>query len=489
VDTMERVEEDYQTFSVEKYRASLEKLRQLAPIDIVDDISLHITKIHGRRDAHMANLFVPLSPLEIDFPGEGRIRGRTSAINVGDTGTGKTSVVQSICEAARVGLQLSGMTASRTGITYGCEYDERRGWRIKAGALLKMNRQILIVDEAQDLKSEDLKTMAEGIDTGLTRIDRIQNKVFESATRVIFNCNPRHPQKMWEQRTMDSYRYGCEAIKSVFPQMMIRRIDLVLFSTAWDVDKEKIFFPVVPEGEPLVSPEDLQALIFFAWNLKPEQIVIDTDTAHYIRKVAKYLSNKFGAADDLPIVYPEDFRKTMARLSVAYAILDLSTSEDFSQVIVTPGHVAEVCELLERIYEAENCRLDKYAKSYLQSHGLADLSEIRVKIDSILSSKQEKAWRFASIVCQLLKCQDGEKLRKADLVDELGVEKQKIQQEMRFFTKIHLVQLTQQGYAPTPRMFRLFIKLEQTDPEAYNFEKVRDRLFEALGKKGDEDDF
>jgi hypothetical protein len=245
VNKLERQEEDYQAFNLEKVRPHLEKLQELEPRQIVEDISRHMTKIYERIDIHLGNILVLLSPLEIDFPGEGRIRGRLSAINVGETGTGKTTIVAKLCDAARVGQQVSGMTASRTGITYGCEHDERRGWRIKAGAFLKMNRQILIVDEAQDLKSEDLKTVAEGFDTGLTRIDRIQNKVFESKTRVIFNCNPRHPKKAWEQRTMDSFRYGCQAIQGVFAQMMIRRIDMVLFSTAWDVDKEKIFLSCI----------------------------------------------------------------------------------------------------------------------------------------------------------------------------------------------------------------------------------------------------
>ena len=80
----------------------------------------------------------------------------------------------------------------------------------------------------------------------------------------------------------------------------------------------------------------------------------------------------FGGADDLPIVYPEDFRKTLARLSVAYAVLDLSTNEDFTRVIIEPHHVAEVCEFLEKIYQAENCRLHRYARAYLESHGLGD---------------------------------------------------------------------------------------------------------------------
>jgi hypothetical protein len=335
-----------------------------------------------------------------------------------------------------------------------------------------MNRQILLVDEAQDLKSEDLKTMAEGFDSGLTRIDRIQNKIFESKTRVIFNCNPRHPKKIWEQRTMDSFRYGCQAIMGIFPQMMIRRIDLVLVSTAWDVNKEKIFFPTEPEGEPLVTPEDLQALVFFAWNLAPEQIIISPETAQYIREIAKYLSGKFGGADDLPIVYPEDFRKTMARLSVAYAILDLATDESFTQVTVNPGHVADVCEFLERIYEAENCNLHKYTKSYLSAHGLADIDEIQEKIDSfLLVGETEVKKRFHHIMYQLLHCREDDRVNKKDLADEFDLNVKTIQRDMQFFIRYRLIEASVHvGYKPTPKLFRLVNRLERIDAQKYNFE-------------------
>lgn len=471
VDTLMRLEEDYQVFDIEKVRPHLERLQVLGPRQIVEDLSRHVTKIYERIDIHLGNLLALISPLTIDFPGDGRIRGRLAAINVGDTGTGKTTIVGKLCDAARVGLQVSGMTASRTGITYGCEHDERRGWRIKAGAFLKMNRQILLVDEAQDLKSEDLKTMAEGFDTGLTRIDRIQNKIFESQTRVIFNCNPRHPKKIWEQRTMDSFRYGCQAIQGIFPQMMIRRIDMVLTSTAWDVDKEKIFFPTAPDSAPLVEPEDLRALVFFAWNLTPEQIIINPQVAQYIKEIAKYLSGKFGGSDDLPIVYSEDFRKTMARLSVAYAILDLSTDTDFSKVIVTPGHVAEVCEFLERVYGAENCNLHKYAKIYMAAHGLGDFEEIQTKIDCILVGDFATRQRFHHIVYQLLHCQEGDRVRKGDLADEFDINAKTIQRDMQFFIRYKLVEPNiQSGYKPQPKLFRLMNRLELMDPQKYNFD-------------------
>jgi hypothetical protein len=490
IDTLERMEEDYQTFTVEKYRLNLEKLKAMDPEDIVDDLAVHVTRIYERQDLHLGVLLLLCSPLRFEFPGEKEIRGWLSAIVVGDTGTGKTTVSEGLLNFAQVGNRVSGMTASRTGITYGIDYDERRGWRIKAGALLKMNRQALIVDEAQDIAQQDLKTMAEGIDTGIMRIDRIQNKVFESKTRVLFGCNPVNPKMHASQRTMDSFRYGCEAIQGIFPEMMIRRIDFVMFAASWDIDdKEKIYFPEIPDTEQQVLREDLQALIFFAWNLKPEQIVISERTALFIRQIAKSLSDVCGGADDLPIVYAEDFRKTMARLSVAFAVLDLNTTDDFEQVIVEIRHVGKAYDLLERMYRAENCRLDQYAKSYLESHGMGDLPEVRNKIDKVLSGKPEKAWRFAYIVCRLLTCQDGDKVRKVDLVEELEVDKPIVQQEMRFFSKNHLVQPTQQGYVPLPRMIRLFNKLEKVDPETYKFEKIRDRLAETIDRRGEKDDF
>ena len=75
---------------------------------------------------------------------------------------------------------------------------------------------------------------------------------------------------------MDSFRYGAEAIKGIFPGMMIRRIDFAMFAATWDIeDKEKIYYPETPDTPQQVTDEDLRALIFFAWNLKPEQIVID----------------------------------------------------------------------------------------------------------------------------------------------------------------------------------------------------------------------
>jgi len=44
--------------------------------------------------------------------------------------------------------------------------------------------------------------------------------------------------------------------------------------------------------------------------------------------------------------------------------------------MVGPGHVADACELLERIYEARNCKLDKYAKNYRLTHGIEGIEKL-----------------------------------------------------------------------------------------------------------------
>jgi len=468
VDTLVPQDEDYQCFDLDAARPRLKKLQAMDVDEIALDLSYHVTRIYKRQELHLGVLLVLCSPLWINFPGEGRIRGWLSSIIVGDTGTGKTSISQGIFEFARAGDRVSGLTASRTGITYGLDHDERKGWRVKAGALLKMSRQALIVDEAQDLPQHELKTMAEGLDTGLIKIDRIQHKTFESTTRTIFSCNPRDPKQFSNQRKMEDFRHGCQALEGLFPDMMLRRVDLFLFATSGDIEnKEEIFNPPQDLDPPQVTAEDLRALIFFAWNLKEDQVVISPEVGQEIRHRSLKLSRVFGC-DKPPIVYPEDFRKTLARLAAAYAVLDLSTNEDFTQVIVLPDHVSEAALLVDWIYRAENCRLDKHAQAYRESYGLDDLEDLKIQIDKKLDGLHGR--RFARIMAQLLRCQKDERLRKNDLAEEFDVDKKTIQREMSWFVKNRLVKSNiHTGYSPEPRLFKLIGRLEKLDAAKYSF--------------------
>lgn len=463
IDTMEAQEEDWQAFNIDKARPLLRELQVLDIMDwdILKDLTYHVTKIYKRYDLHLGVLLNLCSPKWIDFPGDGRIRGWISAVIIGDTGTGKSETTEKIYNYAGVGYRVSGMTSSRTGITYACEYDEKRGWRIKAGALLKMSGQAIIIDEAQDLAEEDLKTMAEAIERGRLKIDRIQNKEFEAETRSVFLCNPVNPKRRSDQRTMSSYKYGCRSVGDIFPKMMLRRLDLILFAASNDIkDKNKIFNQPKPKNlVQVVSPENLKALIYYAWNLPPEKIIIPDDIVKSIREESSILATKFGGGEDLPIVYPEDFRKTFCRMCVACAVIDLSSDDDFESITVKQIHVGFMSDRLNEIYAHKNCQLDKHSVEYEHENTLDNEHVVaeRLRIH-LLDFSGDRTKRFTKIFNELLQLDPSnkkEKLSTSYLKDILDVSRRTIFDDIKPLIEDRLI-ISSRGYLPTPKLFQLW---------------------------------
>jgi hypothetical protein len=460
IDTMEPQEEDWQAFDLERCRPLLRDLQRLSVKELLDDLTYNVTRIYDRHDLHLGVMLTLCSPRWIDFRGEGRIRGWISSVVIGDTGVGKSQTAESIFDYAGVGYRVSGMTSSRTGITYACEYDEKRGWRIKAGAMLKMSGQAMIVDEAQDLEESELKTMAEALDRGKLKIDRIQNKEFQAETRCFFSCNPRDAKRAADQRTMGSYKYGCRAVGDIFPKMMLRRLDLALFAASYDIKDKAVFDREIPSTCPtVVTRENLRALIYFAWNLPSERINVPADVAQVIRREAIRLSAKFGGGQDLPIVYPEDFRKTLHRLCVACAVIDLSSEDDFESILVKRDHVEYIVEELDRIYSARNCQLDKHAEEWEREHSLEDEWATAERLHSHLQdmdgSRRDRVSLIFNELMRLDPENKKEKLSQVYLRDMLDVTRRTVFEDMRMLIDERLV-ISSRGYLPTPKLFQLW---------------------------------
>jgi len=462
VDQIESQEEDWQAFDIEKSRVLL---NQLKPVDfpyLLKDVAYSVTRIYERDNLHAGILFTLCSPPWIDFPSDGRIRGWISSCIIGDSGTGKTSLTEKIFSYAGVGHRVSGMTSSRTGITYACEHDEKRGWRIKAGAMPKMSGQALIIDEAQDLDELDLKTMAEAIDSGVLQVDRVQSKSFRTETRCIFSCNPKSSERIADQRTMASFRRGCTAISTVFPKMMIRRLDIVLPAASNDIENKAFAINNARRPEYLkqvVTPENLRALCYFAWNLQPHQIIISESTALYIQSNATLLSDKFGQGEDLPIVYPEDFRKTMARLCVALAVLDLSTTDDFETITVTSEHVDMIYSWIETLYSAQNFQLDRYSGIRFKENRLikTDIPEIMQTINDHIGTSPERKERLIEHIKMLTSIPENEsqKLSIGMLARAHDVDQKTIRRDLEAL-KTHGLVKTSCGVVATDKLY-LFI--------------------------------
>ena len=473
IDTMEKQEEDWQSFRLTDETIGL--LKDIQKFDattgeLTQELMYTVTKIYGRHDLHLGVLLSLCSPRWIDFPGEGIIRGWVSTVIIGDTGTGKSDVSEELFKYAKVGYRISGSTASRTGITYSIDYDERRGWRIKAGAHLKMSGQALIVDEAQDLEEADLKTMAEALDSGRLQIDRIQNKNFEAETRVIFVCNPRDPKRSSNQKTVASYRYGCMSLIDIFPKMMLRRLDLAIFAASFDIgNKDEVYNTTTPKNyTPTITPRHLQSLIFYAWNLTSDQVIISKSVSDLIRKESSRLSSIYGQCEDIPIVYPEDFRKTFARLCASVAVLDLSSDDDFQTITVKKDHVYFMSDFLSMCYSNRNCMLDEYSKSYAKENTLSDQELVYSRLKANMDANPDRYEYMSCILSELIKLSpDGrEKLSNPNIKDILEVEigRTSLFRMIRPWVDERLIK-SSRGYLPTAKLNQFLHWLKENHPD------------------------
>ena len=480
IDTLEKRDEDWQKFDLVKSKNYLEDIQAMDIMSIITDLSDNVTQIYSREELHLGVMLTLCSPQWINLPGEGRIRGWMSSVVIGDSGTGKSNCAERLLNHGGVGYRVSGMTSSRTGLTYSIDHDPTHGWRIKAGWMLKMNKQALIIDEAQDLPEEDIKTMADAMDTGKLSVARVENRTFEAMTRCIFLCNPKQMDRTANQRTMDSFLFGCQSLSDIFPQMMLRRLDLAMFAARFDIEDRSVLFQLKQNTvENIITSKHMRALIHYAWNLKPEQILISSETVVAIRKAALRLSDKFGQCTDLPIVCPEDYRKTITRIASSLAILDLSSKDGFKTIDVLPKHVAFSCQaFLEQMYSASNCRLDRYSDRYVSENVLdKDMQKKFYKelTINILPASPGAAKRILYMMKEIVAVgvNDNIKIPQREFYEHFSVDAKTIRRDMQWFIENKLV-LSARGYKPTNKLVIFFNYIKDMDQQ---IEKVEDRLY------------
>ena len=281
---------------------------------------------------------------------------------------------------------------------------------------------------------------------------------------------------------MDSYRYGCLSLKGIFPDMMIRRTDLNLFVSSWDIqDKSKIYSPPKVSSPLYVTEENLKALVYYAWNLREDQVVVSPEVTDMIRSVSLKLAKKYGGPGaDLPIVYPEDFRKTFCRLVAALAVLDLSSDDDFETIKVTRRHVDFMANFIDTIYSAENCRLNEYSKRYNEEHHLAEADELYVQLKTIKDNQQpgSQKWKMiSSMIAEILKLRpDGkDKISQKYFADVHDITRVTVNKYLLPFVKRKLIQ-SSRGYKPSTKLIRFASFIEREHPDFWDLEEESDDL-------------
>ncbi len=409
---------------------------------IVNDLVQNVTLVYDRFEAHVALLLTYHSCLNYYFQDQLEKRGWLETVFVGDSGQAKTQLVSNVMEFAGIGNMASGEGSSRTGLIYRLEQMGER-WFLTWGRYPLSDRKLMAIDEFGELPAEDFGKITEARTTGVLRVDRAKNAETNARVRLILLTNPAH------KKTLKEFTHGVESLKYLFASPAdIRRLDLAVFLKSGDVSKTVLNAERKPTETQLITSEVLRQSILWAWSRKASDITIEPDAMKQILKRADYLGEKYGYAQDIPILEPSDLRKKLARMSIALAILIHSTDDTHEKVIVTVEHVAYIVELLELIYDNSNARLDLYSLKSKEETELtaAERAAIRKKLDDLDFADHAGV---STEILDLFKKNDV--LKPAEIIDMLGYERNQINTRLAILTKHTMITRTKNGLRKLPK--------------------------------------
>ncbi|WP_436705684.1 hypothetical protein [Bacillus cereus] len=130
----EQVKEDLATFQPADYTA--ESIEQKLGA-ICNDLTYNVTHIVERDETLLAVLLTLHSVLRFKVPWDlNPLRGWVELKIVGDTGTGKSALIEKVMKYSGLGTRVNAESTSRTGLTYKMEQSGAQGaWYIVWGAM------------------------------------------------------------------------------------------------------------------------------------------------------------------------------------------------------------------------------------------------------------------------------------------------------------------------------------------------------------------
>ena len=452
IDTLEPLEDDFESFQVEENVHHLRALQSLPWSDILEDLTEHVTRVYEREEILVAILLTYCSPRWVPFNDE-IIRGWLVTVIIGDSGSGKTQTHQRIAEFINIGDCFSGLTGSRTGLAYALVEHKQKGWQVRIGRYPANSRKILTVDEAQHLPGWDLRTISKAMEEGFLQIDRVQSKGYESQTRLLMIANPK------KDLVMDSFSFGCESLTTILPPTIIRRTDVAVFANSGDLKDLSVINRKRTEGaRRRVTPEMLRALVYWAWNLRPEQIIFTSEAEDVCLRRAGEMSDVYGYAVDIPLITLSDCRNNLARIAAAFAALLVSADEHFTRLVVEPKHVRMAADFLCRVYSHENCALDDYSRIARYGSQLLDYDQIEQDFMDKWAQEKHAQGRDKGFFSRLIfTLHITRTIRREDLAEQVGCSVDTVKRVIRLLKRFNLIDTTRDGYVKKPK-FNKFLR-------------------------------
>jgi hypothetical protein len=417
---------------------------------ICNDLTYNVTHIVERDEILLGILLTYHSILRFHVPWDTQaIRGWLEFVITGDTGTGKSAIIEKVMKYAGLGTRINAESTSRTGLTYKMEQSGNSGaWYIVWGAWPLADRELIWIDEASGISKDDYGDMTLARSDGKLEVKRAVTAETPCRVRAILSGNPVKGKRLAD------YGQGVEALKDIFNNEDIRRFDFGAFMRASDVDPELYNQAERPPYPTMITSDVLKANILFAWSRDPDDVVFADGTIQRILDVATELSKVYGNATDVPLVSPSDQRNKVARLAVALAALTHSVDESGERITVWPGHVDYIGAYLKALYNAPGCGLNYYARLAIKEEELTEeqFKRITDELKTVDTLKGDvKYYEFVKLFAQQ------KYLRIGDVEAMLAIDKEEAKKILNKLAQLRMVQMTTGGYKKTAR-FNAYIQ-------------------------------
>jgi len=291
--------------------------------------------IVGRPDAKLAALLTIASPAHVQIKASGRtILSTLRTIFIGDTRTGKGSIIRWVRDNLRVDAYAIGETSRRTGL--GFTVDKDTGLLIW-GVLPMADGRLALIEALHGFPSDQLMQLREALYQGhiVVRM-KVSGRRF-CRCRILADANaPKH---------LEMEAYWCLAIPKVKcfrdPIDITRWDILVPFSTK-DVGREEI-------AEKQDRPDNIQfikaleTLRNFAWSLRGSEINLSDDAYKELKTTSKELIEEY-SFPLVPIVH-DGFRENLLKTAAAFAVCCLNVKDGILEI--APEHI----DLARKFYE------------------------------------------------------------------------------------------------------------------------------------------
>jgi hypothetical protein len=322
-----------------------------------------VTRIYERRDLLLAVDLTYMSSIGFIFQGDRVVRGWMECLIIGDTRTGKTTIVQRLLDYYRAGEFSSGENTSFAGLVGGLN-ELQRNWFTRWGKVPLNDRRLLVIDEAGNLPHEQIARMSSMRSSGIAEIVKIHTERTHARTRQIWISNPRG------NRPLSTYSQGTLAVKELIgaPED-IARFDLVVTAGSGDVTLG-VINAARGHQDPQTFTSDLcHQRVMWAWSRRPEQVVFDDLATAKVLELATLQGDKYRYATEIPLVEPNEQRVKLARLAAAVAAMFFCT-RDGQTIDVSAVHVQFAYEYLEKLYSKPSLAFDEYARQNRRRYDL-----------------------------------------------------------------------------------------------------------------------